>query len=111
MQRRGQDWYCGVCGPVRLPCSACGTTRRVASRDRDGQPRCAQCPPGDGQDPAEIVAKVVAAIDPALPAELVTAAVTAAAAGAGQRRQLAWALQDQPGLLTGAGAQALFRPC
>ena len=26
MQRRGQDWYCGVCGPVRLPCAACGTT-------------------------------------------------------------------------------------
>jgi hypothetical protein len=41
MQRRGQDWYCGVCGPVRLPCAGCGTTRRVASRDRDGQPRCA----------------------------------------------------------------------
>jgi hypothetical protein len=106
MQRRGQDWYCGVCGPVRLPCAACGNTRRVASRDRDERPRCAQCPPGDGQDPAEIVVNVVAAIDPALPAALVTAAMTAAAAGAGQRRQLAWALQDQPGLLTGAGAGA-----
>ena len=80
MQRRGQDWYCGVCGPVRLPCAACGNTRRVASRDRDEQPRCAQCPPGDGQDPAEIVMNVVAAIDPALPAALVSAAVTAAAA-------------------------------
>jgi hypothetical protein len=106
MQRRGQDWYCGVCGPVRLPCAACGNTRRVASRDRDEQPRCAQCPPGDGQDPAEMVRNVVAAIDPALPAALVTAAMMAAAAGAGQRRQLAWALQDQPGLLTGAGARA-----
>ena len=106
MQRRGQDWYCGVCGPVRLPCAGCGTTRRVASRDRHGQPRCAQCPPGDGQDPAEIVRNVVAAIDPALPAALVTAAVTAAAAGTGQRRQLGWALQDRPGLLTGAGAAA-----
>jgi hypothetical protein len=106
MQRRGQDWYCGVCGPVRLPCAACGNTRRVASRDRAGQPRCAQCPPGDGQDPAEMVRNLVAAIDPALPAALVTAAMMEAAAGAGQRRQLAWALQDQPGLLTGAGARA-----
>ena len=50
--------------------------------------------------------KVVAAVDPALPAALVTAAVTTAAARAGQRSQLAWALQDQPGLLTGAGARA-----
>lgn len=106
MQRRGQDWYCSVCGPVRLPCAVCGKTRRVASRDRDEQPRCAQCPPGGGQDPAEIVMNVVAAIDPALPAALVSAAMTAAAAGAGQRRPLAWALQDQPGLLTGAGAWA-----
>ena len=62
--------------------------------------------PVSGQDPAEIVMNVVAAIDPALPAALVSAAMTAAAAGAGQRRQLAWALQDQPGLLTGAGAAA-----
>ena len=106
MQRRGQDWYCGVCGPVRLPCAACGKTGRVASRDRDEQPRCARCPPGGGQDPAEIVMNVVAAIDPALPAVLVSAAMTAAAPGAGQRRQLAWVLQDQPGLLTGAGAGA-----
>jgi len=28
MQRRGQDWYCGVCG----------STRPVTFRDRDGQP-------------------------------------------------------------------------
>src|SRR6266700_4931110 len=88
MQRRGQDWYCGVCGPVRLPCAACGKARRVASRDRNGQPRCAQCRPGDGQDPAEIVTRVVAAIDPALPAALVTAAVMTAAARSGQRSQL-----------------------
>jgi hypothetical protein len=33
-------------------------------------------------------------------------AVQAVAARAGQRHRLAWALQDQPGLLTGAGARA-----
>ena len=29
MQRRGQDWYCGVCGPRRERCAACGNTRPV----------------------------------------------------------------------------------
>jgi hypothetical protein len=23
MQRRGEDWYCGVCGPNRVPCTGC----------------------------------------------------------------------------------------
>jgi hypothetical protein len=106
MQRRGQDWYCGACGPEPEPCAACGSIRPVSSRDRDGRPRCGRCPPGSGQDPAGIVAGLVAAIDPALPASAVIAAVNAAAPGAGQRRRLAWALQDRPELLTGAGAQA-----
>lgn len=39
LQRRDQDWYCGVCGPVYVYCSACGKNRRIftgtgpASRD------------------------------------------------------------------------------
>ena len=70
LQRRGEDWYCGVCGPVRQPCAGCGDIGRVHSRDRDGQPRCTRCPPGDGRDPVEIVVEVVTAIDPALPAEV-----------------------------------------
>ena len=106
MQRRGQDWYCGVCGPRREPCGACGNTRPVTFRDRNGQPRCGQCPPGDGRDPVAIIAKIVAAIDPAVPAEALVSAVQAVAAQSGQRHRLAWALQDEPGLLTGAGAQA-----
>ena len=106
MQRRGQDWYCGVCGPRREPCGACGNTRPVTFRDRDGQPRCGQCPPGDGRDPAVTIAGIVAAIDPVLPAEAVISAVRAVATGSGRRGRLAWALQDQPALLTGAGAQA-----
>jgi hypothetical protein len=24
-QRRGDDWYCGVCGPVQESCASCGT--------------------------------------------------------------------------------------
>src|SRR5260370_30097089 len=55
MQRRGQDWYCGVCGPVRLPCAACGNTRRVASRDRAGHPPCPQSPPAPTPHPAQLL--------------------------------------------------------
>jgi hypothetical protein len=28
VQRRGEHWYCGVCGPRREPCAACGQLRR-----------------------------------------------------------------------------------
>jgi hypothetical protein len=50
--------------------------------------------------------RVVTAIDSSLTAEVVAAAVRDAARQPGQRRKLAWALQDRPGLLTGDGAAA-----
>jgi hypothetical protein len=105
LQRRGDNWYCGVCGPKPEPCAACGSTRRVATRDRDGRPRCHRCPPDHG-DPIELAIAAIAAVDPTIPAETVAAAVQAVTSGAGQRRQLAWALHDRPELLTGAGAEA-----
>lgn len=106
LQRRGQDWFCGVCGPVRERCAGCDNTRPVSSRDRDGQPRCVRCPPETGGDPVEILVDVVTAVDPTLPAETVVAAAHEAASQGGQRHRLAWALQDRPELLTGAGAEA-----
>lgn len=106
-QRRGEDWYCGVCGPKRVPCAICGNTRRVATVDRERRPRCERCPLEDTKDPVEVVVDVVASVDPAIPAETVAAAVAAVTSRAGQRRQLAWALEDHPELLTGAGAQAV----
>ena len=105
-QRRGEDWYCGICGPVREPCEACGHLRRVHSRDRDGKPRCSQCPPTAGSDPVSAIVQVVASIDSSIPPALVAQAVRSAVPRAGQRQPLAWVLQDRPGLLTGAGAQA-----
>lgn len=105
LQRRGEDWYCGGCGPNREPCAGCGNLRPVSSRDRHGDPRCVACPSGE-LDPGRIVVDIVAQIDPALPADVVASAVIAAAPRTGQRHQLAWALQDRPSLLTGAGAQA-----
>lgn len=105
-QRRGQDWYCSVCGPPGQPCSACGRTRAVTFRDRAGRPRCHGCPPEDLPHAVDIVVEVVRAIDPSISADTVSAAVAAVTSRAGQRCQLAWALQDRPELLTGAGAEA-----
>jgi len=105
LQRRGQDWFCGVCGPRREPCAACGQSRPVTFRERDGRPRCGQCPPEGGHDPVDVVVEVVTAVDPTLSAGIVITAVHEAVAPRAQR-QLAWALADRPDLLTGAGAQA-----
>jgi len=105
-QRRGEDWYCAVCGPAREPCAACGKLRRVRCRDRGGQPRCAQCPPDDGRDPVDLITETVTSADPTLTAGQVAEAVSAAVPRAGQRQRLAWVLQDRPDLLTGAGADA-----
>jgi superfamily I DNA and RNA helicase len=104
IQRRGEHWYCGVCGRRREPCAACGQLRRVSCRDRDGAPRCGQCPPDDGRDPTPLIVDVVAHADPTLSIEVIAAAAAKVAPQAGQRRRLAWALQDRPDLLTGAAA-------
>ena len=105
-QRRGQDWYCGVHGPQSAACAVCGKLRPIAQRDRQQQPRCWQHPLTDEHDPTQVLIDLVASIDPALDVPLVTAAISAAAPQRGQRRRLAWALQDRPELLIGAGAQA-----
>lgn len=106
LQRRGQDWYCGVCGPTSTPCVGCGNIRKITSRDRQGRPRCQACPPDEDGDPIQILIDVVTGIDPDLDAATVTDAVLAVTSRAGQRRHLAWALHDRPELLTGAGAHA-----
>ena len=107
LQRRGEDWYCGACGPSPEPCAGCGLSRPVCVRDRAGRPHCLACRrQGSDPDPAAIVAGIIAVIDPGVLAGTVTAAVHAAAPRAEQLRRLAWALQDHPELLTGAGARA-----
>jgi hypothetical protein len=30
LQRRGEDWYCWLCGPILLPCASCGLRRSRA---------------------------------------------------------------------------------
>lgn len=106
MQRRGQDWYCSICGPASLQCAVCGNIRKITSRDRQGRPRCHACPPDEDGDPIQILVEVVTGVDPDLDAATVTDAVHAVTSRAGQRRHLAWTLQDHPELLTGSGAHA-----
>ena len=64
-QRSGQDWYCASCRrrPPE-PCSACGSIRPVASRDREGRPRCSNCPARDGRDPVAVIQRIVTGLDP-----------------------------------------------
>jgi len=106
LQRRGQDWYCAVCGPRQGLCAACGRQRIITSFDRQGQPRCSHCPDRDDRDPLVVLAAVAATADPGLSAEQVTAAARRVFSRPAKLWQLAWAIENDPGLLTGDGARA-----
>ena len=101
LQRRGGDWYCSVCSEVREPCAACGLTRRVSSRDRAGRPRCWECPDSDGRDPVDVIHGIVTGLDPAAGRETVADAVRRSAPRPSYQQKLAWALEENPALLTG----------
>jgi hypothetical protein len=102
-QRRGQDWYCAVCGPRPERCSACDKVGRITTRDRSGRPRCQRCPDEDRRDPITLIMGQVAALDPAADPLAVAAAVGKVACRPTHQRRLAWALEDNPALLTGDG--------
>lgn len=103
LQRRGHDWYCGVCGPVYVDCSACGKNRRISTRERSGQPRCAKCPDTDGRDPLAVVHSVICDLDPHVDAGLIADAIRRTMPRAADQQKLAWALEADPSLLTGNG--------
>ena len=106
LQRRGEDWYCAVCGPRPRRCSFCGQDRIVAGLDRQGRPRCGQCPDHDGRDPLAILCQVITRLEPSLTAEAITAAARRVHSRPAKLLQLAWAIEDTPTLLTGQAAQA-----
>ena len=108
-QRCGEDWYCGPCGEVREPCAACGRARRVSGRDRAGRPRCAECPDSDGRDPVDVIHGIVVALDPGTGRDTVADAVRRCAPRPSYQQKLAWALEDNPALLTGDGHLAPLR--
>ncbi|CAN5679823.1 hypothetical protein BH09ACT7_BH09ACT7_61080 [soil metagenome] len=109
LQRRGQDWYCAVCEQHTEPCTACGNTRAISSRDRAAGPRCAQCPDVDGRDPITVIHNMIAELDPHADRETIAAAVGGSAPRSAYQQKLAWALEARPALLTGDGHLAPLR--
>lgn len=108
MQRRGEDWYCSPCFTRPQPCANCGQHRQVTFRDRQGRPRCSQCPDHDIRDPRQVLVELIAALDPGLTADTVIAAITATVTKPAHEQKLAWTLEQSPELLTGDGAKAPF---
>ena len=108
-QRHGQDWYCSPCTRHGEPCAACGKDRPVSSRDRAGRPRCAKCPDSDARDPVTVIHGIVAVLDPAAGRETVADAVRRSAPRPSYQQKLAWALEENPALLTGDGHLAPLR--
>lgn len=107
LQRRGEHWYCASCDkPPHRACASCGQIKAVVTLDRDGQPRCKHCPDDSDRDPLVVLADVVAQLDPSLPAEAVAAAARRVFTRPAKLRQLAWAVEDNPKLLSGQGADA-----
>jgi hypothetical protein len=106
IQRRGEDWYCTGCFTRPQPCASCGHLRYVASRDRQGQPRCGQCPDEDQRDPLAALVTAIRAVDASMPAAAVAEVVQRIVSKPGHRLRLAWIIEDNPALLTGEGAQA-----
>ena len=107
MQRRGQDWYCGVCGPRRERCAACGQ-----------RPAGAPSATGTGSRDAASARPMTGGIPwPSSPGRYHDRPGGARRGGdqprcrqspPGPGSATGWPgpLQDRPGLLTGAGAQA-----
>ena len=96
---------CSSCRDKPQACARCGEERRVSTRDRHGRPRCEDCPDDDG-DPVRLLAETVAGVDPAIGSGTVAGALGRATARPAGQRRLAWAVVDQPSLLTGDGSRA-----
>ncbi|SCF87726.1 hypothetical protein [Streptomyces sp. Ncost-T10-10d] len=110
LQRRGQDWYCGVCGQETAECIACGNVRRVSFRDRKGLPRCKMCPDHDDRDPVTVVHDLISAIAPGAGRDAVAEALRRTAPDRPHYRQrVVWALEENPRLLAGEGYLAPHR--
>ncbi|WP_406346539.1 hypothetical protein OH787_06360 [Streptomyces sp. NBC_01547] len=97
---------CTVCDNrrrlARLACAVCGR-RDVATRDREGRPRCQIHPPDPGVDPTAELARLLAPLT-ALPENVIAQAVTEAEPRRPGQLRLWWALSERPDLLSGAGA-------
>ncbi|MEU3283105.1 hypothetical protein [Streptomyces antibioticus] len=110
LRRKGQDWYCGVCGQETAECTTCGNVRRVGFRDRKGLPRCSMCPDHDDRDPVTVVHELITAIAPGADRDAVAEALRRTAPDRPHyRRRVVWAVEENPRLLTGEGYLAPHR--
>ena len=108
VQRDGSLRICSDCDIRRRgaaqPCAICGDTRKVATRDQDGRPRCGRCRPWDDPDPAARIAAHVSRLDPGLDHLRLAQVIGEAIPRPFQQHQVLWELDQRPGLLTGEGA-------
>ncbi len=108
VQRDGSLRICSDCDIRRRgaaqPCAICGDTRKVATRDQDGRPRCGRCRPWDDPDPAARIAAHVSRLDPGLDHMRLAQVIGEAIPRPFQQHQVLWELDQRPGLLTGEGA-------
>ncbi|MFF5030416.1 site-specific integrase, partial [Streptomyces collinus] len=110
IQRKGQDWYCSVCGQETVECTTCGNVRRISFRDRRGLPRCKMCPDKDDRDPVTVVHELITSIAPDADRDVIAEALRRTAPSRPTYRQrLVWALEENPRLLTGEGYLAPHR--
>ncbi|WP_331763202.1 site-specific integrase (plasmid) [Streptomyces sp. NBC_01590] len=103
--RSGGRWGCSPCFDKPAVCAGCHQQRRVVSRDRHGQPRCAKCPDTDG-DPVKEFTRLITGLDPALDRDTVRTALERATKRPAGQRRLAWAVIERPELLTSTGYEA-----
>lgn len=89
---------------AQRPCAVCGRVLVPLAYDRDGRPRCGLCPPDPGVDHVEVLCDLVMTLDPLANRMMLRMLFTTTVRQGARRRQLAWDLQDQPHLLTGAAA-------
>ncbi len=103
----GASRICDTCAGRRRheanPCAVCGR-HEFRTRDREGRPRCRAHPPDDGADPLEGLCRVIQQLCPNLPEQTIAEAVRAVEPVTARQRELLWALEDRPDLLTGQGA-------
>lgn len=86
------------------PCAVCGR-HDIASRDREGRPRCKAHPPEGGTDPMAQLCRLIQRACPELSTGVITEAVRGIEPTRSRQRQLLWVLLDHPDLLTGGGAK------
>ncbi|MGW2789814.1 hypothetical protein ACWC9H_07805 [Streptomyces sp. NPDC001251] len=109
----GDQRICAYCRMKKAaeeePCDVCGRCDYIAGRDHLGRARCVDHLDTGGQDPVYVVCDHVAALDPGLTRDEVATAVRATCQRIKHQRELALALESNPGLLTGEGVHGPHR--